>query len=180
MQLYKFTDQYQRALSLIEEAEEDLTEEHWGLLTELEGAFNDKIESVAKFIKSLLGDLEIIKAERQRLSSREKTLGNKVDWLKRYLQHAMQAAGKDKIKGELLSVNLQASPLSCRVIDESAVPPRFIREVTLLAEMVPDELLAQATARKLDSKGMIKWFKATGESLPGVEIDVDKRHIVIR
>lgn len=165
MKLYELSMEYQRALDLIEATEDDLTEEQWDILTALEGAFNTKIENVAKFIKSLQADVDAIKAERQRLASRERSLGRKVDWLKGYLKHAMESAGKDKVKGELLTVSLRKAPVSCVVEDAERVPAEFREEVTEI---------------KVDRNGIIRHFKQTGEILAGVEMVTDRRTVWIR
>lgn len=165
MKLYELSQRYQQALDLIESAEDDFTEEQWDILVELEGAFNDKVENVGKFVKSLDADITAIKAERQRLAAREKTLDRKVDWLKAYLLHAIRSSGKDKVKGHVLTVSLRKAPISCEVLDAEEVPADFKREVTEV---------------KVDRNGIIAHFKTTGELLPGVRMVVDKQTISIR
>ena len=164
MKLYELTMQYQRLLDEIEEAEGELTDEQWEMLEILDGAFDDKVENLAKFIRSIQADADAVKTERQRLAAREKSLGNKVDWLKRYLQQSLEAAGKDKVKGRVLNVSLRKAPVSCVVRDLDQVPPTFKEEITEI---------------KVDRTAVIRHFKDTGEVLPGVEMVTDKRYVAI-
>ena len=165
MKLYELSQRYQQVLDLIETSDEDFTEEQWDILIGIEDAFNGKVENVGKFIKSLQADVEAIKAERQRLAAREKTLGRKADWLKAYLLHALRAAGKPKVKGHVLTVSLRKAPISCEVLDADELPGDFKREVTEV---------------KVDRNGIIAHFKSTGEILPGVRMVTDKQTISIR
>jgi len=165
VKLYELTQRYQQVLDLIEAAEEDFTEQQWNVLIGLEDAFHAKVEGVAKFVKSLEGDIEAIKAERQRLADRQGTLTRKTEWLKAYLAHALRSTGTDKVKGQLLTVALRTAPVSCEVVDTSAVPAEFKREVVEV---------------KVDRNAINAHFKTTGEVVPGVEMVTDRQYVQIR
>ena len=165
MKLYEFTLAYQKALDFIEATEDDLTEGQWDVLTRLEGAFNDKIERVGMFARSLTADAEAVKAERQRLAAREKSVARKIAWLKDYLQHSLEATGKDRVAGTILTVALRKAPVSCVVKDLEQVPVTFKQEVHEV---------------KVDRNGIIDHFKSTGEVVAGVDLITDKRTVWIR
>jgi len=165
MRLYDLAQRYQQALDIIEGADEDFSEEEWDILIGIEGDFRTKVETVAKFAKSLEADVEAIKGERKRLANRQGTLGRKVGWLKAYLLHALTSTGTTKVKGELLTVSLRKAPVSCVVEDAERVPGDFKREVTEV---------------KVDRSAINTHFKATGEVLPGVTMVTDKQTISIR
>ena len=55
-------------------------------IEEVEGNFEDKAENIIKLIKSVEGDIKTYKEEELRLSTRRKTLENKVANLKEYLE----------------------------------------------------------------------------------------------
>lgn len=165
MKLYELSMEYQKLLDQIEEADGELSPEQWDMIESVEDRFSGKVENLAKFIKSLEADADAVKVERQRLAAREKSITNKVSWLKAYLQHAMEAVGVDKIKGQLLTVALRKAPVSCIVED---------------ADKVPDEFREEVSETKIDRNGIIRCFKETGEVLPGVEIVTDKRFVAIR
>lgn len=165
MRLYELSQQYQQVLDVIEGAEEDFTEEQWDVLIGIEDAFHEKVENIAKLVRSLEVDLEVIKAERRRLSDRQGTLGRKVEWLKAYLLHAMRAVGRDKVKGQLLTVALRNAPVSCDVVDVEALPDDFKRQIV---EWKPDR------------NGINAHFKQTGEVLPGVEMVTGRQYVHIR
>lgn len=165
MRLYDLAQRYQQALDIIEGADKDFTEEQWDILIGIEGDFRTKVETVAKFAKSLEADVEAIKAERKRLADRQGTLDRKVRWLKGYLLHALQSTGTSKVKGELLTVSLRKAPVSCVVEDAEQVPGEFKREITEV---------------KVDRTAINTHFKATGEVLPGVTMVADRQTISIR
>ena len=150
---------------IAKEAEEDLTEEQWDILSGIEDGLNAKVEGVAKFVKSLEADAGAVKAERQRLAAREKTLGRKVEWLKGYLLSALRRAGKDKVKGQILTVSLRKAPVSCTVVDQDAVPAEFKLETREV---------------RVDRQALISHFKGSGELVDGVEFVTDKRFVQIR
>ena len=135
------------------------------VLGSFEGRIDTKGDLVVASGGMLQADVEAIKAERQRLSAREKTLARKADWLKAYLLHALRAAGKCKVKGHVLTVSLRKAPISCEVLDADEVPDDFKREVTEV---------------KVDRNAIIAHFRSTGEILPGVRMVTDKRTVSIR
>ena len=166
MKLYELHKAYAQAMDVIEQADDEgLTDEQWGALENIEDAFNSKIENVAKAFKNVDAEQKAIKAERERLQARERTLARRANWFKGYLHHAMTRTGKDKVKGEVLTVSLRKCPASCDVFDVDSVPGAFKRTVTEV---------------KVDRKAIIDHFKDTGEILDGVNIVDDRKTVSIR
>lgn len=165
MKLYELAAQYQKALDRIDAENDDLPEGEWDLVLALEDAFEAKVEGVAKFIKSLSADADAIDAEKKRLSARSRSIDGKIEWLKGYLKYALESTGRDKMKGELLTVSLRQAPWSCLIADEKAVPEAFVHVETV---------------RSIDKRAIIDHFKASGEVIPGVEVVTDKRTVQIR
>lgn len=163
MKLYELEAKYRDALDTIEGAEE-LTDEQWQMLEQIEGDLDEKIESVAMFIRGMEADQNAVEFERKRLQAKERAIGNRVDWLKGYLLDTMTATGHDKVKG-VLNVSLRACPPSCKVMDEDAVPEAF--RVT-------------ETVVKINRKAILDAFKTTGDVPDGVEIVTDKKSVNIR
>lgn len=154
MNLYDMTAEYTAILRQIEEADGEITDEQVAALEALGHSIEIKAENVAKFIRSLECEGMAQKAESDRLAAKARVTGNKVDRLKGYLMDCMRAAGRDKIKGDVLSVGIQKTAEHPDVTDPKALPERFWRK----PEAPPPEPDKKAImdARKL------------GEDVPGV------------
>lgn len=81
-------------------------------LNELTVAHDEKREGVALFIKNKIAEIEAIDKELKTLSSRKKSLSNRVEWLKSYLSEDLAGhkfeTGKVLVtfrKSEVLEVN---------------------------------------------------------------------------
>jgi len=124
MQLYKLTESYENIRSLMDDETMDLT-----LLTEalqqIETQIEVKCENAVIIMKGLDGEIDTFKAEEKRLSERRRTLENKRDWLKVYLQGEIEKIGLEKVKAGLFTVALQNNPPSLQISDESIIPARF-------------------------------------------------------
>ena len=66
-----------------------------------------KAENYAKIIRELEGTIEVIKAEKKRLSDKQSKLEVNVKKLKDNLQEAMITTGKTKFKTDLFSFSIQ-------------------------------------------------------------------------
>lgn len=120
MNLYELTGNYQNVLNLISEGE-DLGD----TLESLNDAIEDKVENIAKVIKSLDAEIAGYKTEETRLYNRRKSIERNISRLKEYTQHSMEITGKKKIKGQLFTVAIQNNPQSLKVIDEALIPSGF-------------------------------------------------------
>jgi hypothetical protein len=92
-----------------------------------------KAENYAKIIRELEGTVEIIKAEKKRLSDKQSKLEANVKKLKDNLQEAMITTGKTKFKTDLFSFSIQKNGGALPVIvdvDTADLPD----ELVLIAE----------------------------------------------
>lgn len=128
MKLYELTQNYLNLLDLLENPEvpKEVIE---SALEEVEGNFEDKAENIAKLIRSLEFDIKGYKEEESRLSARRKTLENKVQGLKEYLQSSMKALERDSIKGKLFTVYTQKNQPSLIIEDIDKLPKGYKRTV---------------------------------------------------
>ncbi len=110
IKLYEATEALAIIDGFLEESQGEITPEIEALLEQAEGTFAAKVERVALKIRELTGAAEIIKAEEERLSARRRAHENAAKGLKTYLQRQLEVAGKDKVKGELLTVATQLNP----------------------------------------------------------------------
>lgn len=126
-------------------------------LNEVEEEFNNKAETIAKLVRSLSLDVDMLKEEEKRIAQRRKSLENKIDYLKNYLQNQMEFIGTDKIKSPLFTISIQKNKPSVVVNDEMAIPLDF--------------LVSKVT---VDKVALFNHIKETGEMFDGVEIRESK------
>ena len=97
MTLYELTVDY---MSLLEMAEDpDIDQEALRDTMEgIEGAIEDKADAYAVVIAQLSTDAQALDAEIKRLTARKKSLENNAAYIKKSLQGALEAVGKQKLK----------------------------------------------------------------------------------
>lgn len=125
MKLYELTQNYLNLLDLLENP--DVPEEMvQAALNEVEGNFEDKAENVVKLMKSIEGDIKAFKDEEARLSTRRKSLENKVKGLKEYLESNLKALGKKEIKGKIFTLRIQKNTPKLIIEDIESIPKEYL------------------------------------------------------
>jgi DNA-binding transcriptional MerR regulator len=147
MKLYELSESYAKVLDLIEAGEE-----LGDTLESIEEAIELKVENIAKIMKTLEGEADIIREEEKRLTDRRRALEAEVGRLKSYVESNMRAAKIDKVKGRLFTLAFQKNPPSVEVMDESLIPSDYIKTVT-----------------SVDRKLILEALKA-GQAVTGCEI----------
>lgn len=124
MKLYELTQNYLNLLELLENPDvpKEVVE---AALEEVEGSFDDKAENIVKLIKSIEADVKGYKEEETRLSTRRKTLENKVKGLKDYLEGSMIALDKKDIKGKIFTLAIKKNPPSVIIDDFNVLPMEY-------------------------------------------------------
>lgn len=150
--LYELTNSYTNLLELLDNKDvpAELVVKSLG---EVKEEIEDKAENIAKLIKMLEVDIEGYRAEELRLQVNRKSLENKVDSLKDYLEESMKAIGKTKFKGKLFSFNIQKNAPSLDIESMDHIPGQY------LIEQEP----------KLDKKALLKDIKE-GLEIIGVQL----------
>lgn len=123
--LYELTEMYQNIWDLIGDDEADL-ETLERALENIEDNINFKAESMAKLIKNIDGDIDVLKQEEKRLAERRRALENKQKNIKGYLEMQLKTMEIDKVKTPLFTVALQNNPQSVEILDEDTIPEEFI------------------------------------------------------
>ena len=111
---------------------------------------NEKLENVALWYKNLLSEAQAYKAEKDIFVEKQKRAESKADSLKKYLDSALHGNKFDTVK---VSVSYRKST-SVEVIDQDAIPEKYLRTVTTVA---PD-------------KAEIAKALKVGEAVSGVEL----------
>lgn len=154
MNLYELTDSYLKVLELIEAGEENLED----TLESINDTIEVKAENYAKIIRNLEGNVNMLKAEIERLNSRKKSIEGNVDRLKENLKMAMIVTGKEKIKTGLFNITVANNPVALNVFDESKIPENFFTYETI---------------KKMD-KAAIKDLLKAGQVIEGAELTQGK------
>ena len=158
MKLYEIPTLYQQLLDMAEEQDIDFSE----ALDSLEDAFEEKAENIVKIMRTLEAKEKAYKDEVDRLNAQRKTLNNRVQTLKDYLQENMNVMGKKKVESGLFTVAIQKSPPTLKIDDDKYIPDGY---------WIPQP-------PKLDRKELLQDMKL-GEVIEGVEI-VQGEHVRIR
>jgi DNA repair exonuclease SbcCD ATPase subunit len=149
MKLYELAQNYAQLMEMAEEMESDALVD---TLEALQDAIEDKAENIAKLIKNLEADVKVIKEEEQRLADRRRSIENKVNRLKEYLQQQLEIAGLQRVKRPTITVAIQNNPPSVEITDEKLIPSEY---------MIPQY--------KVDKKSILERLK-NGETVPGCEL----------
>lgn len=161
------------AILAIEEAAlaapQDLVEvpdELYGRLEALAEAIGDKADSIGYIWTELQAQADALKAEEQRLAAKRKARENGVKRLRQMCLDAMQRLGEKKLSGKIYSITRQASPPSCREVDEEAA----------LAAGLAEEV----TTVKVDSRAIIAAWKSDPQSVDGIAEVVQGENVRLR
>ena len=125
--LYDLTQQYQQLKDLIDEHEADSP----ALIDTLEAvdeAIEDKLENIAKLIRTLEAESEAFKKEELRFQAKRKVRENNTKRLKAYAQEALEATGRTKIEGGTFTFRLQKNPPSVFIRDDKLIPAHYLIE----------------------------------------------------
>jgi len=105
--LYEIVDEYQAVIQAVEEAEGELSPELIAQLDAIPGAFKEKAERGALYLRNLQTLAEGAKAEADRLNALATSRGNAVDRLKAYLKQNMERMGETAIVTPLVKLRIQ-------------------------------------------------------------------------
>lgn len=119
MRLYEITEAYAN----LEAIEDDVDVS--SALANVEGALEDKLESIAKVIKNLEAMADAYEDEERRLRTKKQAAKKRVEGLKRYVKDNLEAIGKDKVEAGIFKWSLQYSPPKLVITDESLIPDEF-------------------------------------------------------
>ncbi len=123
MKLYDLTQNYLQLLDMAEQLDEETFQD---TLAAIQEPLEEKVENIAKMIRSLEADITAIKDEEKRLADRRKALETKVDNSKEFLKQQLELAGIDKVKRPLITVSIQNNPPSVHVVDIEKISSQFI------------------------------------------------------
>ena len=152
--LYDLTTEYAALLAEYDMAEDDARRaEVLTMIDQVQEDIGDKAEAYARIMRNLQADAEAYDAEAKRLAAKAKAAKNAIDGLKARLMDVMQMFGATEIRTSIGKWRIQNNPWSCKIMDADRVPAEY---------HIPQP-------DKIDSLGLLKRFRETGEMLDGVE-----------
>ena len=167
VKLYELTERYNTIREMLDRDTQEITREEINeSLSSIEDDIRIKVGNIGKLVLELKSDIVAIKAEEDRLTQRRQSYVNKMEWLKLYLLAEMTKTNILRVKEDVVSVSVQDNPPSCEVVDLEQIPEQFIR-------VIPEQ-------HEADRKAIIEHFKETGEIVSGVDLILNKKHVVIR
>lgn len=95
-----------------------------------EGRWEEKVERVALYIRSLQGEAAIAEAEEGRLRKRRASAEKRAVWLRDvYLRHALESQRKSEVRGALATVKIGKNPPSVECdLDPAFLDPAWVRQ----------------------------------------------------
>lgn len=168
MTLYELSNEYREFLAALEAGE--IPEEAVSdTLEGLDGAFDDKAETVGLIVKELDANVCAMKEEAKKLTERAKAKENKAESLRRYLIWAMQSTGKTKLETPRVSISIPKPRMTV------SVSPYFVEWAQ---ENGHEDLLIYKPAEP--SKTAIKTALLDGLACPYAEIVEGRETINIK
>ena len=164
MNLYEINEHYRQVIengfSFDEETGEILFDET--NLDELDGAFKEKVDNIACFIKDLEAMEAAMANEIKALQERKKACETKADKLKDYIRLAMETREMDRMETSRNKITFRKS-VSVNVKDESRIADIYFKE---------------KVERKLDKKTLLADLKK-GVEVEGCELQ-EKRNLQLK
>lgn len=160
MSLYVLADEYKQAATQL--ADLDLPDEVVAdTLESLQFPIEQKAANVAMFVRNLESTAEAIKAAEGEMAKRRKALENRAASVREYLKANMLRTGITKIECPMFKISVRDNPVAVRVIDETAIPAKFMRQ-------------PEPPPPSPDKKSIGEALKA-GEEVPGCALERGNR-----
>ena len=161
MTLYELTGAYADLMAQYEVAETDEEAESiWAQIDGLACDIETKADAYARVMRNKLADAAAYKAEADRLSKLASREEKRAERLKESIRDAMMQVGATQIQTSIGVWKTRLNPPKCDVTDIKAVPEQF--RVPIEPPEVP---------YTVDKAAAKKWFKETGEIIPGLNIE---------
>ena len=162
--LYKITDKF---IGLMNRAEAgELTEEEYNQLgEELAIELQNKGTNIVGYALNEESLIDAIDIQIKRLQEFKKLKQNNLDRFKEYVKDNMERLGITKMDTELGTLSIAKNPMSVEIVNEDEIPKEFKQEIV---------------TEKIDKTAIKKYFKETGEMIPGTNIIDDKTSLRIK
>lgn len=123
-----------------------------------------KVDDFGRFLRSIEAQIDFASAEMKRLQDRKRSFESLQTKLEGCAIAIMEREGLRKLQGNTITLTLAAKPASVEIVDETILPPMFIRVV-------------QSTS---PDKVAIKKALTSGETVPGADLRIDGNSLRIK
>lgn len=106
-----------------------------------------------------------LKAEEQKISNKRKFLESKLNAFKEEVKSVLEENGIEKLETEIGKISIRQNPISVDVED---------------MEKVPNEYKVIKTTVSVDKKKIIDNFKATGEVIDGIKLNLTNTSLQVK
>lgn len=162
--LYKIPYAIEDVLSRLEsgEVDEDIAKAE---LAALAGEFKSKALATGTAILNYESQAGACQVEIDRLTARVASLNGRGQWLREYVRAQMQAVDVQDIQGGTFSLTRKLNPPKVLVIEEHLIPAEYMRQPPIppVPPLAPDKI------------AITKYWKTTGEDVPGTRVVQDER-----
>lgn len=129
MNLYKLSAKYQYILHEIEMSEE-ISDEYFDMLNEINDSVDKKAVNIASFIKNLESEKNAVEQARKDMQLREKSLDRKIEYLADYLKLNLEKVGVNEVtKSPNFVIKIKKCPPSVHVFDEIELSDEYKEKV---------------------------------------------------
>ena len=164
LSLYNITNKFVEIMDRAEEGE--LTEQEYNELgEELALQLQKKSGSIIGYVQNEISLIDAIDIQIKRLQEFKRSKQNNLDRFKQYVKGNMERLGITKVETELGVISIAKSPMSVEIENEDEVPTEFKQEII---------------TTKIDKTAIKKYFKETGEIIPGVNIYSNNTNLRIK
>ena len=164
MKLYEISNQRLELFEAIERGEVP-DEAIADTLAGLDGDFDNKVDDIACFIKSLLADKQGIKTEIDVLAERADMKQHKADKLVDYLYQQFKLSGKTKVETARNVLSIRKNPPSVQIDDEDEV----IKWAQEQADTTGDDIYLTYKDPTINKKALKEALK-DGKIIPHVQL----------
>ena len=147
-------------------------------------AAKDKRDDVARYMSHCESQIELAKAEIERLRARKADFENSLERLKAYVVRSMDGLGVKKLEGNCVTLSLRKCPPAVEVLNEAAVPPAYKNATLTMSGALVDKVLDALSIDdpitlnwQVDKRG-VKAALEAGAEVPGAAIAAEKFTVV--
>ena len=160
MTLYELTGKYAELMERYETAEtDDEAEAVWAEIEGCGGSIEDKADAYARVMRNKLADAAGYRAESDRLAKLADREEKQAERLRESMQNAMLQLGAAEMPTSIGTWKVKNNPPKCDITDINVVPEQFRKPIE-----------PPAVPYTIDKAAAKKWFKDTGEIIPGLNI----------
>ena len=164
LSLYNITNKFIKIMDKVTEGE--LSEEEYEKLgEELAIELQNKSSNIIGYIQNIESFINAVKDEEVRLEEMKKTAEKKLSKFKEYVKENMERLELTDIPTSLGNLKITKNPMSVEIDNE---------------EKIPDEFKKVEMKVKVDKAAIKKYFKETGEIVPGTKIINNKTSLRIK